>query len=293
MARSLETIQDQMLEKLQGVDQLNALEVLTTQEKQTLPVTSTSRVARWRTFIFIVAFAIWVLERIFDTYSKEVDIRVRRNEIHNFSWYRERALNFQYGQALVSETDFYDNSNLTAVEIADRRIIKQVSVDRLILGGRGFLEIKLAKEFQGNLVPLNSEELEAFSAYMFVVADAGTYINYVSLPHDDLRLELDIYYDPLIIWQDGTRKDGTNNTPVQDAINNFLSNLQFNGELILTKLTDHLQEVEGVKIPVIKEAFSKFGNNDYQLINETYLARAGYMQLDLVNTTINYIAREL
>ncbi len=104
---------------------------------------------------------------------------------------------------------------------------------------------------------------------------------------------MEIWYDPQLLWQDGSRKDGTDNTPVITAINEFLYTLEFNGELILTKLIDYLQNVEGVKIPKLRQAYSKYGSFDYQVIDETYIARAGYMRLDLDTTQINYLPREL
>ncbi|WP_438710872.1 hypothetical protein ACSTS3_19735 [Aquimarina muelleri] len=294
MARTLNDIQQSILDKKTEVVELSVLEVLTTNEQNTLSnLTSTSKVAIWRLWVYIVAFAILTLEKLFDIYKIEVDQRIAKNEIHNFLWYRKKALEFQYGHPLVPESDYYDNTGLEISEIVQSKIIKHVAVIRKIINGHGFLELKLAKEVSDELVPLEAPEIEAFKAYMFLVADAGTYIQYVSLPHDDLKIVLDIHYDPLILWQDGSRKDGMDNTPVITAINDFLYTLEFNGELILTKLTDYLQEVEGVKIPKIREAFSKYGSFDYSFIDETYIARAGYMRLDTDNTIINYIPREL
>ncbi|MGY0407548.1 MAG: hypothetical protein ACWIPJ_04230 [Polaribacter sp.] len=292
MARNLNDIQQSILDKKTASAELAGLEVLTTDEKSSLEnLTSTSKVAIWRLWVFIVAFAIWTLEKLFDVYKIEVDQRIAQNEIHNFLWYKKKALEFQYGYNLANESDTYDNTGLEVSDIEQSKIIKHVAVIRKIVNGHGFLELKLAKG-DNELVPLTSQEIEAFKAYMFVVADAGTYIQYISLPHDDLKLELDVYYNPLVLSQDGTRKDGTDNMPIIKAINTFLSNLEFNGELILTKLTDYLQTVEGVEIPKIKQSFSKYGTFSYSPIDETYIARAGYMRLDTDNTTINYIARE-
>jgi len=294
MARDLNTIQQLILDKKTQTAELSTLEVLTTDEQSTLSnLTSASKVAIWRLWVYIVAFAIWSLEKLFDIYETEVDQRIAANEIHNFLWYKKKALEFQYGHALVPQTDYYDNTGLVIADIEQSKLIRHVAVVRKIISGHGFLELKLAKEENNQLVPLEAPEMEAFKAYMFLIADAGTYIQYISLPHDDLKLVLEIQYDPQILWQDGSRKDGTDNTPVIQAINTFLYTLEFNGELILTKLTDYLQNVEGVKIPKIREAYSKYGDFDYAEIDETYIARAGYMRLDLDNTVINYVPREL
>ena len=67
-------------------------------------------------------------------------------------------------------------------------------------------------------------------------------------------------------------------------------------QLLIKNLLAHNDEsknVEGVKIPKIREAYSKYGDFDYAEIDETYIARAGYMRLDLDNTVINYVPREL
>ena len=294
MARELNDIQQSILDKKAEVIEFSQLEVLTTNEKDTLlDLTSTSKVAVWRLWVYIVAFAQWTLEVLFDIYKEEVDQRIAKNEIHNFLWYRDIALAFQYGHALVPGTDKYDNTGLVISEIEKSKIIKHVAVIRKIINGHGYLELKLAKQENGQLVPLTLPEMTAFEAYMFLVADAGTYIQYISLPHDSLKMVLEIWYDPQILWQDGSRKDGKDNIPVIKAINEFLYTLEFNGELILTKLTDYLQTVEGVKIPKIREAYSKYGSFGYKNIDETYIARAGYMRLDLDNTVIKYVAREI
>lgn len=294
MARTIQIIQQSILQKKQETASLNSLEVLTTSEKNTITeLTSDSKVAVWRLWVFIFAFTIWTLENLWDIFSKEVDERIKENEIHNFPWYKKKALAFQYGQALVADTDYYNNDGLSVSEIEARKIVRHVAVIRKIINGHGYLELKLAKESSGQLVPLAVPEMEAFKAYMFLVADAGTYIDYISLAHDNLKLVLDIQYDPLVLYRDGSRKDGTDNTPVIREINEFLYNLEFNGELILAKLVDHLQKLEGVKIPVIREAYTKFGAFDYVPLDVTYIARAGYMRLDTENTTINYIAREV
>lgn len=294
MARTINEIQQIMLNKKAASNDIETLEVLTTNEKNTLSnLTSDSKVSVWRFWIYVTAFTIWTLEVLMDIFRKQVDDLIQENELHNFPWYKKKALAFQYGQALLPDSDQYDNTGLSVSEIEARKIIKHVAVIRKILNGRGYLELKLAKENNGQLIPLEVPELEAFEAYMFLVADAGTFIEYISLPHDDLRLVLDIYYDPLVLYQDGARKDGTNNTPVIEGINTFLYNLEFNGELILDKLKTFIGAVEGVKIPVIRQAFTKFGAFDYVPLDVTYLARAGYMRLDTENTTINYIAREI
>lgn len=59
MARTVEQIQNEILKAKETEASLNGLN-------------STSKVAIWRLWVYITAFVIWTLEKIFDEYKKEV-----------------------------------------------------------------------------------------------------------------------------------------------------------------------------------------------------------------------------
>lgn len=288
--RTIEEIQASILTKKNETASLNALEVLTTNEKQTIgDITSGSKVSIWRLWVYIMSFVVWLHEAVFETHKTEIEELIALNKIHTARWYKSKALLFQFGFDLFGETDYYDNTNVDEALVLDSLIIKQASVQEIA----GRLKLKVAKESsEGILEPLSTIEQNAFRQYMQLVKDAGTFIEIISRDPDTLKLELDIYFNPLVLNSNGERLDGTNNTPVLDAIKEFLYNLEFNGELILTKLTDFLQGVEGVEMPVISLAQAKFGLNVYSDIDETYIADSGYMLLNETDTIINYIARE-
>ena len=174
---------------------------------------------------------------------------------------------------------------LTIVKIFDKDFLKNDN------------KISLGSE-NGNLAEASNAVKIGFTTYMNRIADAGTTVIPTTASHDDLKLELDIYYDPTILNNQGKRLDGANDTPVIDAINNYLTGIEFNGKFISTKQTDVLQKVEGIVLPVIKKAWSKYGSHNYTdtdiqrvgLINEIRIADAGYMRLDEEATIINYIA---
>lgn len=289
MARNLEDIQAAILAKKTQTESLNALAVLTTSEKNTLNnLTSTSKAAIWRLWVFIVAYAIWLHENIFDTHKAEIEELIASQKIHTARWYRGEALKFQLGDELT-EDGLYENENVEEADLISSRIIAQASVEEVA----GRLKIKAAKLESEDLAPLSASELFAFTQYMELIKDAGTRLLVVSGIPDDLRLTLDIYFDPLVLDANGARLDGTNNEPVIEAVEKFLHNLEFNGEFILTKLVDYLQLVNGVQFPVVKLASARFGANNYATVNETYLAESGYMKLNQDVTIINYIAREV
>jgi hypothetical protein len=122
------------------------------------------------------------------------------------------------------------------------------------------------------------------------VKDGGVKLIVDSLPPDSLKLDIDIFYDPLILNDQGQRIDGNANQPVPDAIRAYLKLLPFNGEYANTRLTDKMQSVDGVVLPVIKTAWAKYGLFSFAIIDERYIPDAGYLRLDDANLTINWRA---
>lgn len=287
--RTLKEIQDSILLAKSQAESLDALTIIQPGEADTADnLTSNSKVSIWRLWVYIQAMAIFVHEGIFEAHKAEIEALIALNKLHTALWYKGKALAFQYGFD-IGELDYYDNTGVDETLVEDSKIINQASVEEL--GGR--LKIKVATLDGEVLAPINDTQKAAFTQYISLVRDAGTRIEVVSRPPDDFKAVIDIYYDPLILNGLGARLDGNNETPVTEAIIAYLYNLEFNGEFILTKLTDHLQTVEGVKMPGIISGWARFGSNPYLQINETYIADSGYMTLNENDTTINYIAREL
>ena len=130
--------------------------------------------------------------------------------------------------------------------------------------------------------------MTSFGAYIATTKDAGVKIITDSLPPDSLKLNIDVFYNPLVIKSDGSRIDGTTATPVPDAISAYLKNLKFNGEYANTRLEDQIQAVDGIELVNIKLSQAKFGLNPFTGIDEVYIPDAGYLRIANGDLTINY-----
>lgn len=299
MARTINDIQKEILLARQGSANLSALEVLTDSEQNILQADSSSKVGIWRLWVFIFAYAQFILEQYWVIFKAEIETRIAQSRIHTPKWYREKALNFLYGIPLVQDKDYYDTSLLTAQQIVDAKIVSNAASVRVVQSGYGTLRMKVVRTVNGEYAPVLPQHLIALNTYFNShIADAGTLVTVTTGNADLLKLKLDIYYDPLILGADGSRLDGTDATPVITKISDYLKSIDFeNGSLILTYLTDNLQKVPGIKLPVVREAYSKYGAYDYNttgvqnvgVINEIRVADAGYMKLDLTELLINYI----
>lgn len=278
MARSIEEIQNEILTAKQNETALQELN-------------STSKTAIWRLWVYITAFAIWTLENLFDTHKSEVTEMLRQLKPHTARWYRNKALAFQYGFDLIEDSDKFNNVNATEDQIDTSKIVKYSAVTESEAESR--LIIKIATEQGGELQPISVGQKASFDAYMNEIKDAGVRITVINYLPDILRLQMRIYRDPLVLDENGT-SIRTGKKPVEDAINHYFKNLPFNGELVLAHLVDELQKVEGVKIPHIVQAESKwidvsvgdYGN--FQPVEVKTIPISGYFKIENFNN-LSYV----
>lgn len=245
----------------------------------------------------VVAFVIATFEQTLDSAKAYILSLFATRKTHTLGWYETKAKEYQHGHSLVSEKDYYDNTGLTEEQIAEAQVIKYAAAIEVydhVANLKG-IRIKTATIVDGQLAKVPDVQLAGFSTFMEIVKDAGNKIYKSSDDPDSLKLEMDIYYNPLVLAADGKRLDGTNDTPVLEAINNFLlSGMVFNGWFITSKLVDKLQQVDGVTIPHVVSIQARYGELEYFDIAVRYQPDAGYLRIinpetDLV---LNYIADE-
>lgn len=267
MARTIDKIQEQIIaekDRSQGLESLN----------------STSKTAIWRVWTYITAVAIWTLENLFDLHKKEVDRLLLTKKPHNLLWYKTKAEAFQFGSELKPGSDCYDNTGVDHLKVTKSRIVKHVAV--VENKKTGWVRIKAAKEVNGELQKLSNEnpdELGALNRYMQHIKDAGVKLIVQSLPPDRLKMHIDIYYDAMVLDENGGRLDGGSVKPVNDTIDAYLRSLPFNGAFVLATLTDQLQETPGVVIPQIRHVAASYGTRKEVCIPVRYVPDGGYLRI--------------
>lgn len=205
--------------------------------------------------LYIVAASIWTLEKLFDTHTAEVTDYIATMKPHSLRWYVEKAKAFMYGVPLIDGSDQYDTTNLTDEQIAEKKIVTFAACTE----ANATLYLKVAK---AGPAPLTTDEKAAFVAYLHEIKDAGVRIDVISEKGDYLKLQMVIYYDPLLINANGESK-GTGNKVVEDAIKNYIENIPFNGEFRKNELEDAIQAVDGVVMVEFERAeHSETGDDD-------------------------------
>jgi len=282
MARTISEIYNAIISEKQNQTELTALQPAIDNSQTLLEdLTSTSKVEIWRLIFWVTSVAIWSFEKIMDQFKAEVEATADSLIVGTDRWLQLRALEFQLGDQL----QFIDEKYQYSVIDETKKIIKTASV----ITQNSQVVIKVAKDDgSGGLEPLTSSELQSFNAYMLNIAPAGTNMGALSIEADDVLLSYDIVYNPLILASNGESLSSPGTFPVEDAINAYIQGLPFDGVLNLTKLTDAIQQVEGVNDPVLNSAQAKPTYQiSYATLNKNYVAIAGYMALD-PTSSFNY-----
>ncbi|WP_277012695.1 nucleotidyltransferase [Capnocytophaga granulosa] len=264
-----------------------------TQEPALNELNSASKVAIWRLWVYIISVAIWSLEKLFDLHRTDIDKRLAELTPHTARWYRNKALAFQYGFDLLPDSDKFNNTGHTEEQIEASKIVKYSAV---VESEDGRLIVKIATESDGRLLPITEDQHNAFKGYIAEIKDAGVRATVINYLPDKLVLNLDVYYDPLILDSNGMDILSAK-LPVKEAIEIYLKNLPFNGELIVAHLVDALQAVNGVKIPHLKEVTTAWidpntrGYGSFENINVSQIPYSGYFEVDWNESRIRYIAK--
>ncbi|EKY23053.1 hypothetical protein [Capnocytophaga sp. oral taxon 326] len=278
MARTIQEIQNLILQAK-------------AQEPTLSELNSTSKVAIWRLWVYIIAVAIWSLEKLFDQHRADIDKRLAELKPHTARWYRSKALAFQYGFDLLPDSDKFNNQGHTEEAIEASKIVKYSAVIESKNEGR--LIVKIAGEQGDTLQPITDAQKQAFEAYLQEIKDAGVRLSVVNYQPDVLHLQMKIVYDPLVLDSNGQSIIHATK-PVETAIKDYLKRLPFNGELVLAHLIDALQQAEGVKIPHLVLAQSKniTSSGEYgafETIEINKIPTAGYFTIDNFND-ITYVS---
>ena len=207
---------------------------------------------------YVVAFGIWVLEKLFDTHKEEVSTMLADLTPHTTRWYRNRVLSMvPNGQ--------------------EEPPVKYCSVD-----DRGAkLKIKVAKGDPGNRSPLESEDVLALETWMANEKDAGLKIDIVNLRGDVMTANLTVWYNPLELVPMGN--------PVKDALKAYVSNLDFDGLLTRNAIVDELREVPGVEIVRIDQLKVKaWAEQSWHDFGDQEQAKSGYWTVADENVNVVY-----
>ncbi len=269
-------------------------------------VNSASKTSLWRQFLEVVSTAYWAFVNVRDLHDKETDFLIQEQKVPNQRWYRNKALSFQYGFDVETDSDVFKPTiqvegidvEATEEQILASKVIKYCAVDRKVIANRASLIIKIAGEENGEIIQTSDEVKEALKKWFEVdgAAAAGDVITYINYKGDILSFSVDVYVNPLVLMSDGRHKINLN-YPVEDAIKTYLKNLPFNGEFDVQKFEAAILATEGVLKLKTNKVESKWivpqgGDADgyglFQPISVYKIPESGYFKVEDFKPLIIY-----
>ena len=247
---------------------------------------STSATALWSLFLYVVAAGISFFEQVQDLFYDDLIYQKSTTPVYTFQWWQDRLINyyqFSSSDPNIGIVKVNDNFNIYYETLDESaRIVKFCSVTQL--SGNRQVTIKVAKDDGfGNPEVLTNDEITSAASYVTAVKSAGLLISTVSFPADKLFFDIDIYFDGQYVKS--TTKDNVNN-----AIIVFLSQLPFNGSVMLSAVVDAIQQVEGVVDVVINTAeIQPDGQTAPLPFKRIAYTKAGYANYNPANSIINMI----
>jgi hypothetical protein len=273
MSRTIEEIKQEIEDKRQSFAELNSMN-------------SSSLTAVFRVIESVYVAAMFAAEKLRDFFKEEVEVLVAQKQAPTLRWYQELAKSYLHGKPLVwnSETLKWEQQ-LSAGELASDF---QVTDYAAAVKSPGKITIKVAKEVSGSPAPLSTPEKAGFDSYMAKMQAAGDYVEVLSDDPDDIQIVVDVRIDPLVINQNnGQLHSDASVIPVELAVNDYLKNLEFNGEFIVNRFIDSIQSAQGVINPETVTINSRYGALPYSPITIKEVANSGYYAIDLL--TVNYL----
>ncbi|WP_299460556.1 hypothetical protein [uncultured Microscilla sp.] len=255
MARSVGEILGEMLAEKAKTPELDSLN-------------SDSKTAVWRLLFYVFAVAIHTLEVLLDHFKGDVYTAIEKNQPGTLPWYTKKAEDFQLND-LLNDNLGYNSIN------PELQIIRYASAKENILGG---VTLKVAKQ-DGFL---NTEELKQFTAYMERVKFAGVQISYISMLADNLTVDMEVFYSPLI-------NEAVIRNLVKNTISEYLENIGFDGVLRVNDLIASLRSLHEVLDVKLNQVESMQGFNA-TVVDLDHIAVSGRFAFDANNSIIQLTA---
>ncbi len=273
MARSVDEIYQSIIKAKGTHAELNALD-------------STSKTAIWRLWAYVTASVLFTVEKMYDVLVAQIQDIFTHQKPGNLMWYRSMCMNYRYGATIV-----IDNQGRLGYPTGGslpEPIIKQCAVKDTSQG----LLVKIAKEDNGELVRLSDNEFSNFNVYLSRMKYAGTPIRVINANANLLHVDVTIHYDPLILHANGTSIINGKRI-VDEAIQQYLRSLPFDGRLKIVDLTEILMQINAVKDISNLKLRHKYEQYEYEEVDVSVIPYSGYFKISPefpLEDTINYIA---
>lgn len=193
-----------------------------------------SQTSIYQLFKGVVAQVINYFEQLVDTKKDETDALLVNGVPDTGAYIQSRVLEFQYSSTNPQVLSLVNYVPAYPTVDENLRIVTRCAVTTDL---NKTVKIKVAKDDPPTT--LSATEYASLYAYVDKILPVGVTFDLINQTSDKLYVEAEVYYDGqyIDVIQDN----------VEAAINEYLSNLEFNGAVVVSELEDTIQAVDGVK----------------------------------------------
>ena len=256
---------------------------------------SPSQVSKYNLLAYIVGASIAVFDQLLDLFRVEIDSKIDSINPATRPWYGRKALEFQNGDVVLIQLDSSQSNYLSAyypIIDASKNIVTRVGIsataDKNVL-------VRVAKGTD-TLGPLSAPELANLQAFFDEIAPADSVVVAESIDPDLVAITGTFYYNG--------QYTSTMLEDIKTGVKNYLATLSsgsnFTGVFKVIDLEIYLRQITGMQDLKISDIECRqnvvaFGSGipmvtAYTLIQTAYNSKAGYMDFDDANSTINIVA---
>lgn len=190
-------------------------------------------------FTWVTAACIWTHENIMDVFKVDLASDLKNRINGTPSYFANALLKYQSGDDLVINDEGTACSYATIDE--SKRIITKVSYSEVTEEGFNdkTLLLKIATGEPGAYQRIEEDELLKIRAYLGNLLFAGQHALVVSRHGDVLIPKVTVYYDGAVEASEVYQN-------IENALNDFLENIDFDGVVYAQKIVDAIQSAEHV-----------------------------------------------
>jgi hypothetical protein len=229
-------------------------------------------------FADVFSICINVLEQLWDLMKSNFDASIAKAGAGTVPWFRERTLEWQYGDAVKYANGVYAYDLINE----EKKIIKFCSITET---GNKEILVKVAKGTTPTA--LTSGEQLSLTDYLGFIRFAGTQVNIISQASD-------LCYINAIIYYDGQYSDVIQ-ANVEGAITTYFNNISsqdnFDGKIVVNRIEDAIQAVEGVTYVKLNEVSLRPFNILFASRTNVFLLSSGINSIR-ANTASGHVIAE-
>lgn len=219
-------------------------------------------------FTWVASACIWAHENIMDVFKVDLAAELQNRINGTPAYFANALLKYQSGDDLIINDEGTSCSYATVDET--KRIVTKVSYSEVTEENFNdkVLLLKIATGEAGSYSRIEDDELLKIRAYLNKLLFAGQHAYVVSRNGDVLVPKVTVYYD-------GAVEESEVYQNIEDSLNDFIANVDFDGVVYVQKVIDAIQNAEHVTdVQIDNEATDEQGifiaqyNDDNNLITD-------------------------